>query len=137
MGSSRFLWRYPTQNVDDKVIKLEKSETISHGSILLLDNNEFYHAMGNSSDTPFMTLHIYGSQKCKGSATDNSQIFEIEKNKITTTTGSAYLNLPDELCKKSELGITFNNELKEDYIKFASPYFERISKLNLLEELAR
>ncbi len=105
-------------------IKLEKKEILSKGTIAPVCGN-LIHAMGNLSEIPFVTLHIYGSNSYKGSVTEDSKMYEIEKNRIRTTVGPAYINIKNELCKKDEYGIETCKETENDYYKLISHFYKR------------
>jgi hypothetical protein len=81
--------------------------------------------MGNLTDTPFITLHIYGSKKDVGNANDFSLVYEIEKRQIRTTNGAAYINIGDEYCKKTNRGLLTNVETLVDYLQLILPYYKK------------
>jgi hypothetical protein len=86
---------------------------------------ELIHAMGNLSLSPILTLHIYGSNKDISNANDESKVYELEKNRIRTTGGAAYLNIPEELCKKTENSIVTNEETITDYFEIIKHFYSR------------
>jgi len=72
---------------------------------------DLIHAMGNFDDKPSMTLHIYGSNNHLEIPGISSRIFELEKNRIRTTNGEAYINgieSSDEYKAGIETDLYFN-----------------------------
>jgi hypothetical protein len=83
------------------------------------------HAMGNLATKPVMSLHIYGLNRPKSNANDDSLVYELEKKQIRTTDGSAFLNISEELCKKTEKGIITNTETVTDYFEIIRSFYQR------------
>jgi hypothetical protein len=106
-------------------LKLMSSEIIKTGSIAAVCG-DLVHAMGNLSEIPFLTLHIYGSNTYNGTITEDSRVFELNKNRIRTTVGPAFLNIADDLCKATENGIITNDKTLEDFENFTKLFFARI-----------
>jgi predicted metal-dependent enzyme (double-stranded beta helix superfamily) len=111
-------------SVEGKFIDLVLSETIRKGSIAPVCG-KMIHAMGNLSDKAFMTLHIYGSNSYKGNITEDSEIFEIEKERIRTTTGPAFIDMSDEYCKSVETGLKTNSKTARDYNTITQKFHAR------------
>lgn len=111
--------------VKGQAITLSEKQTVAPGSILPSCTGDFYHAMGNLGHSPFMTLHIYGALGHQGPSTEDSQIFEIEKDQITTTKGPAFLNLSSEFVKATKKGILTDPYTKADYFSCITPYYQR------------
>jgi cysteine dioxygenase len=105
-------------------IELVEKSIIPKGSVVPV-TGDFVHAMGNLTDTQFMTLHIYGSDKSVSNANDFSKIYEIEKKQIRTTNGAAYINISDEYCKKTDQGLLTNVETLVDYMQIILPYYKK------------
>jgi cysteine dioxygenase len=112
-------------HVNGNEIILAEKTIIPKGSIVPVKGN-FIHAMGNLTDSPFITLHIYGSDKTISNANDFSRVYEIEKMQIRTTNGAAYLNISEDYCKKTNRGLTTNVETLVDYLQIILPYYKRI-----------
>ena len=86
---------------------------------------DLVHAVGNLSDIQFITLHIYGSNNYDGTVTENSKVYEIEKNRIRTTFGPAFINISDSLCKKDEQGIDTDEKTRNDHSKIIQEFYKR------------
>jgi len=105
-------------------IQLVKKGIIPAGTVAPVTGN-LVHAMGNQTDKPFITLHIYGSNQQISNANDSSLVYEIEKKQIRTTTGAAYINITDDLCKNTERGLLTNVETLVDYLQIVLPYYKK------------
>ncbi|MCF6367062.1 MAG: cysteine dioxygenase family protein [Bacteroidales bacterium] len=105
-----------TYKVNGNKVELETSEIIPEGTAAPVCG-DLVHAMGNLSDKSFLTLHIYGSNSYSGVITEDSKLYEIEKDRIRTTVGPAYLNISDTFCKKDVQGIETCKKTKDDYYK--------------------
>ena len=116
-----------TYTIEGNKVSLLEKEILKKGTIAPVCGN-LTHAMGNLSDTPFFTLHIYGSNSYQGAITEDSTIYELEKNRIRTTLGPAFLDMKDELCKTSKHGIKTDADTKADYMAYIRNYYGRIGK---------
>jgi len=114
--------------VEDNRVSLLAASTVPAGKVLGVCRGDYYHAMGNHGNKPFLTLHIYGAYGHQGVSTDDARVFELEKNQISTTGGSAYLNMRDEHRKTVIGGIQTNRETYYDYLACIRPFYERIGE---------
>jgi cysteine dioxygenase len=119
---------------DGKKITLVEKSIIPKGSIVPVQGG-FVHAMGNLSDDPFMTLHIYGSGRAGSNANDFSEVYEIEKKRIRTTNGAAYINISDEHCKKTEIGLVTDIDTLVDYLQIVLPYYKKNGISSCVEKI--
>lgn len=108
-------------------LKLMSSEIIKKGSIAAVCGDTV-HSMGNLNPNPFLTLHIYGSNSYRGTITEDSRVFELDKNRIRTSIGPAFLNIDDCYCKKDEEGIITDQKTIDDFNVITSDFFKRINK---------
>lgn len=113
-----------TYFANGKELKLMSSEIIKKGSIAAVCG-DLVHAMGNLSENPFLTLHIYGSNSYNGTITEDSRVYELNKNRIRTTLGPAFINISDELCKSTENDIITDEKTIQDFENFTQLFFER------------
>jgi predicted metal-dependent enzyme (double-stranded beta helix superfamily) len=105
-------------------IELTEKGIIPQGAIVPVTGN-LVHAMGNLNETPVMTLHIYGSNNLNSNANDNSVVYELEKNRMSTTAGSAFINMSDGFIKNTETGIETNTETITDYFEIISNFYQK------------
>jgi cysteine dioxygenase len=111
------------KTAENKVELVEKS-IVPKGTIAPV-TGRLVHAMGNLSDSPVMSLHMYGSNNLLINSNDDSIVYELEKKLVRTTNGSAYINMPDEFYKKTESGIETNVETISDYFKILLPFYRK------------
>ena len=109
---------------DGNRIELVQKGIVPAGTVVPVTGN-LVHAMGNMGDNPIMSLHIYGSDNSLSNANDDSEIYEIEKHRVSTTNGSAFLNSEDKFIKKWEKGIVSNSETISDYFEIIKTYYSR------------
>ncbi|MGV6860577.1 MAG: cysteine dioxygenase [Putridiphycobacter sp.] len=76
-----------------KIKLVEKAQFESKDVVLV--SNDFIHQMGNKSNAPYLTLHIYGAENVSSEITADSFIYEIEKNRVVKTTGGAFFQLEE------------------------------------------
>ena len=61
--------------------------------VLSLDRGVI-HQMGNGSDSPFASLHVYGRTDRPGPATEASRVFNLHLQRVEVTNGGAFFDLP-------------------------------------------
>ncbi|HIP37172.1 MAG TPA: cysteine dioxygenase [Crocinitomix sp.] len=81
--------------MENNHIKLVEKQSFKPKDIVLV-TNEFIHQMGNQTSTPYLTLHIYGTNEPREVITADSLIFEIENNRVVKTTGGAFFQLEEK-----------------------------------------
>ncbi|MEA2042082.1 MAG: cysteine dioxygenase family protein [Bacteroidota bacterium] len=109
---------------EGNTLKLMIAEIIKKKSIAPVCG-QMVHAMGNLSDRSFLTLHIYGSNTYKGAITEDSIIYEPDKNRRRTTVGPAFLNISDRFCKHDQAGIVNDEATRQDFKNFSKAFFSR------------
>lgn len=57
--------------------------------------HELIHQMGNVTDEPFISMHMYGCPDPEGSITEDSRIYDFYEGKVQLTTGGVFFNLPE------------------------------------------
>jgi predicted metal-dependent enzyme (double-stranded beta helix superfamily) len=115
-------------------IELTDISIIPKGSVVPVTGN-FVHAMGNLTDTPFITLHIYGSGQAISNANDSSFLYEIEKKQLRTTNGAAYINITEEFCKKTEHNLVTDEKTLVDYLQVIRPYYRKNNLVSMVEKI--
>ena len=74
------------------------------GMVRAVDHN-LIHQMGNSSDRPFLSLHVYGCPNKAESITGNARIFDLWENSIQYTDGGVFFCLPELEIKQKDYGL--------------------------------
>ncbi len=123
--------------------KLSSKEILSYGSITKV-NNALIHQMGNVTTKPYLTLHMYGTNKAHETITADMKIYELETGLIRKTNGGAFFNLTNKeapIIGAIELidTETFVNQasiLMQYYCRYSADEIRerRVSLLQKLEE---
>lgn len=56
---------------------------------------ELIHAMGNGTDFPFLSLHLYGRADAADSITGSARVFDLFEQRIQRTDGGVFFCLPE------------------------------------------
>jgi hypothetical protein len=123
-----------TYELKGKEIILLAKDKINSGTIAPVCG-DLIHAMGNLSEAPLITLHIYGSNTYQGISTEDSKIFELEKGKVRTSLGPAFINIADNLCKKDTDDVFTDDNTLKDYFRIIRPYYLRIGMHSMVEHI--
>ena len=73
-------------------------------------DHSLIHQMGNSSDQPFLSLHIYGCGDASHSITGNARIFDLFENSIQHTDGGVFFDLPEAQINHRRYGLSAATE---------------------------
>ncbi|MEI6898776.1 MAG: cysteine dioxygenase family protein [Bacteroidota bacterium] len=120
--------------VDGNEIHLVNKGTIPAGTIVAV-NGGLVHSMGNNSNKPAITMHIYGSNISLSNANDDSRVYELEKKTISVTNGEAYFNLDPAKAKERVHGIISDSETISDYFTILLPFYKRIGDHDMTDFL--
>ena len=92
------------------------------------------HAMGNLSDQPSLSLHIYGFNHPSETTDTTTRIFELEKKRVRFTSGEAFLDGHESFGKPTS-DVTTNEETLLDYLKIILPYYEMNHKPAMVKQI--
>lgn len=59
-------------------------------------SHSLIHSMGNPTDKPFLSLHIYGTSSPKDFITGDARLFNLENNTIQRVNGGVFYELPKD-----------------------------------------
>lgn len=90
--------------------------------------HELVHQMGNPTQQPFLTLHVYGNYDRSGNITSEARIFDLTEGKIQRGNGGAFFALPEEGIIRREAGPD------ADYLTWLRNHVELIRRVQRLEE---
>ncbi len=76
------------------VLTTEARMTMSLGSVYAVDHS-LIHLMGNSGESPFISLHLYGRENPAETITGNARIFDLWEQRIQRTDGGVFFGLPE------------------------------------------
>lgn len=65
-------------------------------------SHELIHQMGNSTDSQFMTLHVYGQPENIESVTGDARVYDLKENIIQRVDGGVFFALPEQEIKWTE-----------------------------------
>jgi predicted metal-dependent enzyme (double-stranded beta helix superfamily) len=111
-------------NFNKQTLSLASSVEVKSGSIVGITGS-FIHAMGNFTDQPVLTLHIYGTNT-RFTNERMSRIFELEKGRVVLTDGSAFIDRTEDYTILEEKVICDAATL-EDYRNLIRPFYLRKS----------
>ena len=120
--------------VDGNEIHLANKGMIPAGTIVGV-KGDLVHSMGNNSDLPAITMHIYGSNGSLSNANNDSRVYELEKKTISVTNGEAYFNLDPARAKERIQGIISDNDTISDYFSILLPFYRKIGDHAMIEFL--
>ena len=80
--------------------------TVPAGTVMAV-SHELIHQMGNVSQPPYFTLHLYGSEDCEpGGVTHNARLFDLDEGAIQFTNGGVFFALPEAQINRRCFGLT-------------------------------
>jgi len=82
------------------------------------------HAMGNLTDQPSLSLHIYGSNHPMEFPDTSTRIFELEKKRVRFTSGEAFLDGLESYDQPST-DLSTNEETLLDYLKIVLQFYAK------------
>ncbi len=86
----------------------------------------FIHLMANTGKESICTLHIYGRNTKATNEEEKAIVFQPEKGRMVTTSGTAYLNMSEsEVIDTNEMP-TMSQEDYQNYINIVSPFYKRL-----------
>lgn len=87
---------------DDELTTLSR-QNFSKGKIVGVSHS-LIHSMGNPTDQPYLTLHVYGTSSPEESITGDARLFNLEKGRIERINGGVFFELPEEEIVKTQDG---------------------------------
>ena len=89
-------------------------------------DGDLIHQMGNSGESPFLSLHVYGSRKTQGSITGNARIFDLFEKTIQRTDGGVFFCLPKEQINSLSYGLQGDRDTTLRHHQQMCAYISRI-----------
>ncbi|WP_053068578.1 cysteine dioxygenase family protein [Synechococcus sp. WH 8020] len=72
------------------------------------------HQMGNTGQSTFLSLHIYGTSSRCSKITGSARIFNVAEGCIQTTDGGVFFDLPEDQVLSCRTGLTADRQLKQE-----------------------
>mgnify|MGYP001800349453 CR=1 FL=1 len=73
-------------------------------------DHHLIHQMGNASDQPFLSLHVYGCAQAIDSITGNARVFDLLEGTVQYTDGGVFFCLPETQINQRDYGLTGDRE---------------------------
>ncbi len=118
--------------VSNTQITLKSADIIPEGTVVGI-KGDLVHAMGNLASKGVMTLHIYGSKDNLSNANDFSKVYDLERKLIKTTNGAAFINIAENLVKKTDQGLTCDKATLLDYLQIVRPVYLRMNNAGMVK----
>ena len=99
---------------ENGLLKIKSDAPFGEGQVACL-KGDFIHIMGNKGNINIMSLHIYGSDSKDESLAKKSRVYQIDKKKIITTNGPAFLNTNEESILHQEYFDSVDHKALLDY----------------------
>ncbi|RMG23503.1 MAG: cysteine dioxygenase [Bacteroidetes bacterium] len=122
--------------IKDGQLHLAKKEILHAGDAIKV-NHALIHQMGNPTTSRFVSLHVYGCNTRDQAVTADAKNFELEKNRISHTTGGAFFNLPEGQVYNFQPGIPPTAETFLHYAYRLMDYYNRQEDTPEIRELKR
>ena len=98
-AAEHYIYRFS----DGKLKTLDPAPYTS-GMVRAVDHR-LIHQMGNSSNQPFLSLHVYGCPNPAETITGNARIFDLWENSIQYTDGGVFFCLPESEIQQKDYGL--------------------------------
>jgi len=90
--------------MQDHVLTTKVRNAFTDGTVNAV-THDLIHQMGNAGQTPFCSLHMYGSYDHNGEITGDARIFDLYEDKIQFTSGGVFFCLPESDITGREVGV--------------------------------
>lgn len=96
-------------NFADGILKDPMAAHYTPGMVREVDHH-LIHQMGNGSDQPFLSLHVYGCAQPTASITGNARVFDLLEGTVQYTDGGVFFCLPENKINKRDYGLSGDRE---------------------------
>ena len=98
-----------TFTLNDGLLEIDERLVQAPGSVRAVDH-DLIHLMGNPGRTPFLSLHLYGTDSPNPCITGDARIFDLFENSIQRTDGGVFFALPERDVTRREAGVRADTE---------------------------
>ena len=113
-------------DLDDMQLRTRERVMTSPGQINQVDH-DLIHQMGNSTDVPFLSLHLYGCADQVDGVTGDARIFDLLNQEIQYTDGGVFYCLPEETINRRGDAVVADRETTLEHHK---QMLDRIGRIN-------
>jgi len=89
--------------IEEGVMSTLSRQTFAPGTVVGV-SHELVHQMGNRSDAPFLSLHVYGHAQPIDSVTGDARLFDLRRGEIQRLDGGVFFDLPQADILRVEAG---------------------------------
>lgn len=129
--AEHYIYRF----TNDLLRTLERAH-YTPGMVRAVDHS-LIHQMGNSSNEPFLSLHVYGCAQPNPSITANARIFDLLEGSIQYTDGGVFFCLPEDQINQRVHGIRGDRESTLRHHRQMGTRLRRILEYQDFPELER
>lgn len=118
--------------VDDELHTVHRS-MMAHGDVNQVDHT-LIHQMGNSTDRPFLSVHLYGTDQPvtdNGSVTADARIFDLFEDRVQYTSGGVFYCLPESQIARRTAGVKAD---RETTVVHHQQMLDRIERMQAMDE---
>lgn len=94
---------HATFRVDDNKISTLARWDVTPGDVVGV-NHSLIHQMGNPTDTPFISFHVYGCTESHENITGEARLYDLSDHKIQRVNGGVFFNLKENEIERLENG---------------------------------
>lgn len=105
---------HASYKIDGDTLCTKERTTMTTGQINPVDH-DLIHQMGNASDQPLMSLHLYGCQEPVDGVTGDARIFDLLNQEIQTTDGGVFYCLEESLINTRRPGLKGDKETAAEH----------------------
>ena len=91
-------------SLQDNVLKTEAEISLTPYEVVTV-NHDLIHQMCNSTDSHFLTLHVYGCPNRDGDITGDARIFDLWEGCVQYTNGGVFFCLPESDITERSFGL--------------------------------
>ena len=119
--------------LDNNQIVLTGKSVVPTGTVVPV-KGELIHAMGNLTDKPSLSLHIYGLNHSIDTMDTTTRIFELEKKRVRFTSGEAFIDGYESFGKPLH-NLKTNEETLLDYLEILLPFYQKNHKSHMVKKI--
>lgn len=86
--------------VEDEILSTTSRKQFNAGDVVAVSHT-FVHQMGNPTDEPFLSLHVYGDLEAIDNVTGDARLFDLRTDEIQRINGGVFFDLwEDEIARR-------------------------------------